>query len=527
VIAKDTERKNGSGRRCRGKRVQGLVYYLFGPGRHEEHKDPHVVAAWDPSWVQIGRLDRSEQYRMAAEMDAPRRLSGVEKPKGHVMHLALSTDPTERRLSDDEWSLVARDLLHELGLTEDPETGRVGAPWAVIRHADNHVHVAVVLCRENGVPVAENELRQSYNRMREVVERWENTLGLRQTGRGAGTRGQSRAEYERAHAGSGAERVPERVRLARVVRTAAVQAKNEADFVDRVRDAGVVIRPRWAEGGKRTVTGYSVACPAEKTDGTWVRFGGGRLARDLTLPALRARWDTPTTGDQQAAVAAWRNAETGKPHGVTQRPHDTQMWAKAGEVLGDVHRQLGGVAPTDFAAWSTAASDTSGTLAAVAARLEPDGSGPLSQAADSMAAAAQTTSRPYQRPDMLRKTPGVARVASGAMIASRGGTAATRVLLAQLGRTIRAIEAANRAADRAQHALVAARAAEQVDAYLRQSQGIAPAAAGTQPTQKTTHTTVRESPPVRPPQDTPRRPQPPRRTGPQHPRPRPREGPER
>ena len=30
----------------RGEHVEPLLYYLFGPGRHEEHTDPHIVAGW-------------------------------------------------------------------------------------------------------------------------------------------------------------------------------------------------------------------------------------------------------------------------------------------------------------------------------------------------------------------------------------------------------------------------------------------------------------------------------------------------
>jgi len=35
------------GRVYRGERVAGLVRYLYGPGRHNEHVDAHLVAAWD------------------------------------------------------------------------------------------------------------------------------------------------------------------------------------------------------------------------------------------------------------------------------------------------------------------------------------------------------------------------------------------------------------------------------------------------------------------------------------------------
>ena len=54
-----------------GKRVEGLIYYLFGPGRHAEHTDPHIVAGWrhpaevEPSLRDDGRRDfrrRCAQY---------------------------------------------------------------------------------------------------------------------------------------------------------------------------------------------------------------------------------------------------------------------------------------------------------------------------------------------------------------------------------------------------------------------------------------------------------------------------------
>ncbi|MCG5218111.1 hypothetical protein [Streptosporangium sp. KLBMP 9127] len=34
------------GKVVRGSRVEGLIYYLYGPGRANEHVDPHLVAGW-------------------------------------------------------------------------------------------------------------------------------------------------------------------------------------------------------------------------------------------------------------------------------------------------------------------------------------------------------------------------------------------------------------------------------------------------------------------------------------------------
>jgi hypothetical protein len=47
----------------RGERVEPLIYYLYGPGRHEEHTDPHIVAGWwhpaelEPPLREDGRRD--------------------------------------------------------------------------------------------------------------------------------------------------------------------------------------------------------------------------------------------------------------------------------------------------------------------------------------------------------------------------------------------------------------------------------------------------------------------------------------
>ena len=70
----------------RGKRVEPLTQYLFGPGRHE-HTDPHIVAG----------------FRRPALLEPPLR--------------ALRTAPTDKTLSDDEWAAIAHDLMNRTGLS--------------------------------------------------------------------------------------------------------------------------------------------------------------------------------------------------------------------------------------------------------------------------------------------------------------------------------------------------------------------------------------------------------------------------
>jgi hypothetical protein len=65
----------------------------------------------------------------------------------------------------------------------------------------------------------------------------------------------------------------------------------------------VLVRPRFEAGGNEVVIGYSVAVRPEVGD-TPIWFGGGKLAKDLTLPSLRQFWEL-SPSDRRAAVAEW------------------------------------------------------------------------------------------------------------------------------------------------------------------------------------------------------------------------------
>ncbi len=74
---------------------------------------------------------------------------------------------------------------------------------------------------------------------------------------------------------------------------AAAGAASEEEFLDRLRQAGVLIRTRISTRDPGRVTGYTVALDGDTArTGVPVWFGGGKLAADLTLPKLRCRWGT-------------------------------------------------------------------------------------------------------------------------------------------------------------------------------------------------------------------------------------------
>ena len=107
------------GKVLRGARPEGLIYYLFGPGRREEHRDPHLVAGWrDPGELEPplrpdGRRDFRWLNGLLNQPYAALGPRGLDRP---VWHCVVRAAPEDRMLSDDEWGQVARDVMHRTGL---------------------------------------------------------------------------------------------------------------------------------------------------------------------------------------------------------------------------------------------------------------------------------------------------------------------------------------------------------------------------------------------------------------------------
>jgi hypothetical protein len=93
----------------RGTRVGGLLRYLFGPGKREEHVNPRLIAVWDgagdltqlqPPPLANGRHD---VRRVAELLEQPVR-SGWNPPAKTVWHCSIRNHSTDRILSDGQWS---------------------------------------------------------------------------------------------------------------------------------------------------------------------------------------------------------------------------------------------------------------------------------------------------------------------------------------------------------------------------------------------------------------------------------------
>jgi len=305
----------------RGERVEPLIYYLYGPGRHEEHTDPHVVAGWrhpaelEPPLREGGGRDFRRLLGLLNQPHAAMGERGFSRP---VWHCSMRAAPGDKMLSDDEWAQIACDVLHRTGLSaygQEDDAVR----WVAVRHGDDHIHIVAMLARQDG---RRPRLPNDRYRVRDACLAAEQRYGLRSTAPGDRTaaRRPARAESEKA-ARRGLEEAP-RVTLRRHVSMAAAAAGSEQEFFARLDAAGVLVRKRFSARTPGEVTGYAVALSGDTSrGGEPVWYGGGKLAADMTLPKLRRRWTQPgspadsglTAGDRRVRAAAARPDRIGRP----------------------------------------------------------------------------------------------------------------------------------------------------------------------------------------------------------------------
>ena len=383
-----------------GGNTAGLLQYLVGPGRANEHTSPHLVAGSDVimrRWGAWDKLSAAQGFEIAKYVDqfmnetgvksmGKRRVVNMDKidektgepgvreviegpVADHVWHCSLSLSPEEAAQGDERWQQIARDFADQMGFTG--ADGKAGCRWVAIHHGSaknggDHIHIAVNIIREDGTKWSK---WQDMVKASAACNKLEHTYGLeviedREHARSA--RADTAADLQ-ASARRGQDRTDRDILLPRV-RAAATAATSERDFVLRLRELGVRARPRFARGRTDVVTGYSVALHKPKGHkAQW--YAGGKIARDLTLNRLRTRWpDTPAAA--QHAVDTWRDAWKGQLSTHSAVASSTQLKARAAAL--EVYRtHLAGLDATDATALADATTDIAGLLAAAAHGYEP------------------------------------------------------------------------------------------------------------------------------------------------------------
>jgi hypothetical protein len=440
----------------RGEHVQPLLYYLYGPGRHEEHTDPHIVAGWrHPASLEPPlRADGTRDFtKLTGLLLQPQAALGKRAYARPVWHCSMRAAPEDRMLSDYEWAQIAHDVMDRTGLSpygQEDEAVR----WVAVRHGDDHIHIVAMLARQDG---GKPSVSWERYKVRAACLAAEQRYGLRSTAPADRTaaRRPTRAENEKA-ARRGLDEAP-RITLRRQVSTAAA-ANGEQEFFARLGQADILVRKRFSVTNPGQITGYSVALPGDTAkDGGPVWYGGGKLAPDLSWPKLRQRW-TPGRATPFRA----------QPELTTEERN--ALWDHATRVAADATAQIRNLAWTDPAAAADAAWATSDALHVAAAML---GSRVLRQAADAYDRAARS---PYGRipppspvGNQLRQA---ARLLSAYAYITQDRSMAPLVLIARLAALAEAVAELRQSQQHAAQAAAALRAA----GHLHTAAGAAPAA---------------------------------------------------
>jgi hypothetical protein len=368
---------------ARGTRVGGLLRYMYGPGKREEHTNPHLVAAWDsagdlaeiePALTAAGRRD----FRHLTDLlEIPVR-AGRNPPRKTVWHCSVRAHASDRLLSDEQWGHIAAEVVARVGLARRGDEQAVR--WVAVRHADDHIHIVATLVRQDRRTVwPRHDYALSQAACRDIEQRY----GLYRVGRpGQGSRSWPKAAETNKATRKGRAVAP-REQLRRTVREVATLAVDEQDFFRRLTGAGIQVRLRPSSRDPNQITGYAVAVPEDVTTaGQPIYYGGGKLAADISLPRLRQRWD------QDSSLAG----SDRRAHRL--QPAPAEVYQRAAGLIAQAADQIRGRAADAYAvtAIAVAAADV---LTAVAARWEGTAGGPLTRAAELFDRAAHQPS-PHQ-----------------------------------------------------------------------------------------------------------------------------------
>ncbi|MFG2971880.1 relaxase/mobilization nuclease domain-containing protein [Streptomyces sp. NPDC048331] len=297
-----------------GSNTRGLIVYLFGAGRRDEHTDPHIVAAWDMTGAPDPGRDPEATYTQLAKrldhhVDLRTRELGGKKPPRHVWHCPVRTAPGDRYLTDAEWAEVARRIVHATGIA--PDGDEKACRWIAVRHADDHIHIMATTVRADGRrPRTHRDGQRAQAECRKI----EAEFGLRRLKSGDLTAPRTPTSAERAKAERQGQTVTARQWLREQAYAVAAAVRTEADYFTVLESLGIKVKTRLGpETGD--VVGYSLAAPGDtNAAGDPVWYGGSKLAPDLSINRLRERLPDQEVADRPRYAAdpadPWRHTTT-------------------------------------------------------------------------------------------------------------------------------------------------------------------------------------------------------------------------
>ncbi|WP_329230247.1 mobilization protein [Streptomyces sp. NBC_01460] len=305
-----------------GANTRGLLAYLYGPGRHDEHLDPHIVAGFamfgmpDP-----GRNPDASLTQLAHHLDEPVHIRNSEfgkKITDHVWHCPVRAAPGDRHLSDAEWADIAQRIVEAAGIA--PPGDDLGCRWIAVRHADDHIHILATTVREDG---RRPKLHGSGVRVGDACRKIETDYSLRQLKKGDRTAGKRPTQAEMHKAQRLGWEQTSRDWLQNRIRAAIPHASKTEELLAYLEADGIAIKPRRGPSGD--LLGYAAGRPGDlNKNGEQIFHPGGKIAPDLTLPKLKARLENTAPEE----------------HPTARRQRPTTPWHHATDALDTLHQGM-------------------------------------------------------------------------------------------------------------------------------------------------------------------------------------------
>lgn len=362
----------------RGARMNGLMAYLVGPGRANEHEDQRLVAGDDQVTfnVPVGTaLDASNAFEVSYILDQPRRIHGtnvmvpeyardeetqeflrdesgrkirVGERHGEVWHCSLAVESGYGKLDDDKWEKIAHEFVNRMGFV-DPDGAR-SSRWAAVHHGaskngNDHIHLVVQMVREDG---GRANVHNDFHRAQVVCRELELEFGLprlesAELGRGlAGEKPAERARADRQH-----QSYSDKFELRRRLRAALATANTSEDYLRHAQDLGVRVAPSFARGSHTEVRGYKVSLAGRDEGAKAFWYAPSKLDSTLGWPDINVRFGEGGKESGDAYLASLHSSNTGpkqskaRLHGFSEAQFQRMLSHKTGpDTLANIYARL-------------------------------------------------------------------------------------------------------------------------------------------------------------------------------------------
>jgi len=299
-----------------GRGFRGVLDYVFKESAELKHEGARIVG---------GNMGGTNPRELAHEFGMVRRLNhDLARP---VHHCPLSLSPGER-LTDAQWGAFARDYMERMGFGN--------APYVVVTHAENHVHIVASRIDKDGKTVSDRNDRPRSNR---VVHELEQAYGLRHAIDPARLDRRPRPQVSRDEVGL-AERtgeIPPKLLLAARINEAINRSDGTREGFDRsLRALGV--EAHWNIASTGRVSGASFAL-ADYHGAMQPIVKGSQIGKDYSWMRLQGRLEERAHGQDGRAVDAGDRRDPAGDAG----PGGRGAAARASD--GDTRRREGGGEP--------------------------------------------------------------------------------------------------------------------------------------------------------------------------------------